>query len=237
MSEAGTREQLLDLLEELGAIQGVRGALIATSDGAMAAGARSGLPAAVANDVAKTVRRMTVASETVGVPLRELLINFGPARMMVIPLTEDATVVALLERDTAVAPVRALVGVQADALRELLTAHSSGAFDAPMSQETEDEISRIMSGELAPVLARIRDQFAEQYVRTGHDAVRAESVVREQLREWLLCCNPSPYTFPLLIDGLAQTMSERGNERPSFMSDVQNAMRNSRLWSGKAAPR
>ncbi|MBX7084637.1 MAG: hypothetical protein K1X88_35865 [Nannocystaceae bacterium] len=235
MSEAGTREQLLDLLEELGAIQGVRGALIATSDGAMAAGARSGLPAAVANDVAKTVRRMTVASETVGVPLRELLINFGPARMMVIPLTEDATVVALLERDTAVAPVRALVGVQADALRELLTAHSSGAFDAPMSQETEDEISRIMSGELAPVLARIRDQFAEQYVRTGHDAVRAESVVREQLREWLLCCNPSAYTLPLLADGLGQLLDEHPLARGAFMEAVQNTIRLAQGEGGAAA--
>ncbi|MFO0637142.1 MAG: hypothetical protein U0168_30315 [Nannocystaceae bacterium] len=235
MSEGGTREQLLDLLEELGAIQGVRGALIATSDGAMAAGARSGLPAAVANDVAKTVRRMTVASETVGVPLRELLINFGPARMMVIPLTEDATVVALLERDTAVAPVRALVGVQADALRELLTAHSSGAFDAPMSQETEDEISRIMSGELAPVLARIRDQFAEQYVRTGHDAVRAESVVREQLREWLLCCNPSAYTLPLLADGLGQLLDEHPLARGAFMEAVQNTIRLAQGEGGAAA--
>jgi predicted regulator of Ras-like GTPase activity (Roadblock/LC7/MglB family) len=221
----GTREQLLDLLEELGAIQGVRGALIATADGAMAAGARSGLPAVVANDVAKTVRRMTVASETVGVPLRELLINFGPARMIVIPLTEDATVVALLERDTAVSPVRSLIAVQVDALRELLTAHGDEAFEAPMSQETEDEISRIMSGDLAKVLARIRDQFSEQYERTGHDAVRAESVVREQLREWLLCCNPSAYTLPLLADGLGQLLDDHPVERGAFMEAAHDTIR------------
>lgn len=221
----GTREQLLDLLEELGAIQGVRGALIATADGAMAAGARSGLPSAVANDVAKTVRRMTVASETVGVPLKELLINFGPARMMVIPLTEDATVVALLERDTAVSPVRSLIDVQVDALRDLLAAHHGVVFDAPMSEETEDEISRIMSGDLAPVLARIRDQFSEQYMRTGHDATRADSVMREQLREWLLCCNPSAYTLPLLADGLGQLLDEFPVERGSFMESVHNTIR------------
>ena len=74
MTVSDAREQLLDLLEELGAIQGVRGALIATTDGALAGGARSGLASSVANDVAKTVRRMTVASSTVGVPLQELLI-------------------------------------------------------------------------------------------------------------------------------------------------------------------
>ncbi len=224
MSE-GTREQLLDLLEELGAVAGVRGALIATADGAMAAGARSGLPAVVANDVAKTVRRMTVASETVGVPLRELLINFGPARMMVIPLTEDATVVALLERDTAVSPVRSLIAVQVDALRLLLSAHGDDAFEPPMSPETEDEISKIMSGELAPVLARLRDQFAEHYAVTGHDGVRAASVVSEQLREWLLCCNPSVYTLPLLADGLGQLLDEHPVQRGDFMEAAHQTIR------------
>lgn len=220
-----TREQLLDLLEELGAIQGVRGAMIATSDGAMAAGARSGLPTAIANDVAKTVRRMTVASETVGVPLRELLINFGPARMMVIPLTEDATVVALLERDTAVSPVRSLIAIQVDALRQLLEAHVDDEFTTPLSQETEDEISRIMSGELAPALQRIREQFAEQYQRLGHEPARADVVVREQLREWLLCCNPSPYTLPLLADGLGQLLDDHPTQRGAFMEAVQGTIR------------
>lgn len=222
---SGTRDQLLDLLEELGAIQGVRGALISTADGAMAAGARSGLPSAVANDVAKTVRRMTVASETVGIPLQELLINFGPARMMVIPLTEDATVVALLERDTAVSPVRSLIAVQVDALRELLAAHGTAQLDPQMSEETEDEISRIMSGNLAPTLERLRGQFTDHYMRTGHDAVRADSAMREQVREWLLCCNPSAYTLPLLADGLGQLLDDHPRERSAFMEDAHVTIR------------
>jgi len=221
----GSREQLLDLLEELGAIQGVRGALIATADGAMAAGARSGLPAAVANDIAKTVRRMTVASETVGVPLRELLINFGAARMMVIPLTEDATVVALLERDTAVTPVRSLIEVQVDALRRLLADNDDDPFALPLSEETADEITRIMTGSLGPTLARIRGQFAEHYTRVGHEVGEADMVVRDQLREWLLCCNPSPYTLPLLADGLGQLFDQHPQERGAFMEAVQNTIR------------
>ena len=112
-----TKEQLLELLEELGAVPGVRAALIATAEGAIASSGSTAMPMETANDVAKTIRRMTVASATVGVPLQDLLINFGPARMMVVPVTEDATVVGLLERDTAVAPVRRVLGLQLDSLR------------------------------------------------------------------------------------------------------------------------
>jgi predicted regulator of Ras-like GTPase activity (Roadblock/LC7/MglB family) len=193
------RQQLLELLEDLGAIQGVRGAIIATADGALASGSRSGLPAVTANDVAKTVRRMTVASATVGVPLQELLINFGAARMMVIPLREDATVVVLLERDTAVAPVRNLLNVQLGELRQLLDAQGAGDGEAPEGDEVEDEIGRIMRGELGPVLDRIAHQFSIYVGRAGKSREEAAELMREQLREWLLCCNPSPYKMGILL--------------------------------------
>lgn len=220
------RAQLLELLEDLGAIQGVRGAIIATADGALASGSRSGLPAVTANDVAKTVRRMTVASATVGVPLQELLINFGAARMMVIPLRDDATVVVLLERDTAVAPVRNLLNVQLGELRELLDAKGNTDGDAPDDDEVEDEIGRIMRGELGPVLDRIAHQFSIYVGRAGKSREEASELMREQLREWLLCCNPSPYTLPLLVDGLGLTLTDSPTARGEFMEVVQNTIRN-----------
>ncbi len=226
MTVQDAREQLLDLLEELGAIQGVRGAVIATADGALASGARSGLPAVTANDVAKTVRRMTVASATVGVPLQELLINFGAARMMVIPLREDATVVVLLERDIAVAPVRNLLSEQLGELRSLLDAQGHLDDDVQEGDEVEDEIARIMRGELGPVLDRIAHQFSIYVGRAGKSREEAGELMREQLREWLLCCNPSPYTLPLLIDGLGQTLHDAPTARAEFMEVVQNTIRN-----------
>lgn len=220
------RTQLLELLEDLGAIQGVRGAIIATADGALASGSRSGLPAVTANDVAKTVRRMTVASATVGVPLQELLINFGAARMMVIPLRDDATVVVLLERDTAVAPVRNLLNVQLGELRQLLDAQGAQDGETPEGDEVEDEIGRIMRGELGPVLDRIAHQFSIYVGRAGKSREEAGELMREQLREWLLCCNPSPYTLPLLVDGLGLTLTDSPTARGEFMEVVQNTIRN-----------
>lgn len=225
MTVHDAREQLLDLLEELGAIQGVRGAMIATSDGALASGARSGLPSAMANDVSKTVRRMTVASSTVGVPLQELLINFGAARMMVIPLRDDATVVVLLERDTAVSPVRNLLAVQLSEIRELLDADPVRHAEEGPGDETLDEIARIMNGPLGPVIERISHQFSSYVARAGKSREESHDMVRDQMREWLLCCNPSPYTLPLLVDGLGQLLDDAPNERGEFMETVQSTIR------------
>ena len=56
----------------------------------------------------------------------------------------------------------------------------------------------------------------------------------EQLREWLNCCNPSAYTFPLLLDGLSQTLNEAPDLRSEFMGAVQDIMRGSQVWAGKA---
>jgi len=225
-------EQLLDLLVELRAIQGVRGAIIATAEGALASGARSGLPAVTANDVAKTVRRMTVASATVGVPLQELLINFGAARMMVTPLRDDATVVVLLERDTAIAPVRNLLNIQLAELRDLLDAQGQGDTEVHEGDEVEDEIGRIMGSELGPVLDRIAHQFSIYVGRAGKSREEAGELMREQLREWLLCCNPSPYTLPLLVDGLGLSLEDSPAARTEFMEVVQHTIRTAPVESG-----
>ncbi|MCX4247208.1 roadblock/LC7 domain-containing protein [Paraliomyxa miuraensis] len=220
--------QLLRLLEELGVVQGVRGAIIATADGALSGKGKNSLPEVTANDVAKTVRRMTVASATVGVPLQELLINFGAARMMVVPLRDDATVVVLLERDSAVSAVRNLLNAHLGEIRELLDAQGNDDDDdvAPEGDEVEDEIGRIMKGELGPVLDRIAHQYAIYVGRAGKSREEAGELMREQLREWLLCCNPSPYTLPLLVDGLGLTLNDSPTARGEFMEVVQNTIRN-----------
>ena len=236
---AEPNRQMVTLLEELDKLPGVRGSLVATVDGAYTAGDHSSFDSVTATDIAKTVRRMVVASATVGSPIEELLITFGAARMMIFPVREEATLTVMLERDSAGPAVRAVLR----ALLGGLKSPSSGATpDSSMSApspvpEPEDEVDRLMAGDLGPVLRDVQAVFTSYMLRGGKTNADAAQMMREQMREWLLCCNPSPYTFPLLIDGLAQTMSERGNERPSFMSDVQQAMRNSRLWAGRPGPR
>ena len=173
-SDAGA--QLLDLLEEIGAIQGVRGALIASIDGAFAEGARSGLEAAVALDVAKTVRRMTVASATVGAPLEELLINFGAARMLVVPIREDGTLVVLLERDAAVESARSLLRVQLDEIQGLLEAIGGGRAPRSEAPEPSDEIARVLASELGPVLVSY-SQPVSQTLKPGKDGARYRHVI------------------------------------------------------------
>ncbi len=227
---------VLDLLEELGAIPGVRGALLATATGAYADGRHSTLDPLVGNDVAKTVRRMVVASATVGTPLQELVINFGAARMMIVPVHEDATLSILLERDTATDAVRSLLDVERTRLRELLQAASapSPKSRAPTNSEGEDEVDVLLNGELGPVLAEIEKCFAGFAAKTGVTVDASHTIMREQLREWLTCCNPSAYTFPLLLDGLSQTLNQAPDLRSEFMSSVQEIMRTSQVWAGKA---
>jgi hypothetical protein len=233
---AAAQQDVLDLLEELGAIPGVRGALLATATGAYENGKHSTLDPLVAGDVAKTVRRMVVASSTVGTPLEELVINFGAARMMIVPVHDDATLTILLERDTATAAVRSLLEVERARLRELLTDGpvQSAPKRAAAKPEGEDEVDRLLSGDLGPVLADIERCFAKFAAKVGVTAGDAHQIMREQLREWLNCCNPSAYTFPLLLDGLSQTLNEAPDLRSEFMAAVQEIMRNSQVFAGKA---
>jgi predicted regulator of Ras-like GTPase activity (Roadblock/LC7/MglB family) len=227
---------VLDLLEELGAIPGVRGAVLATVTGAYAEGRHSTLDPLVANDAAKTVRRMVVASATVGTPLAKLVINFGAARILIVPVHEDATLAILLERDTATEAVRSLLDVERGRLRTLLEGGGASTVGQaiPRRPEGEDEVDRLLSGELGPVLADIEGCFARFAARTGVGGGEAHRMMRDQLREWLGCCNPSAYTFPLLLDGLSQTLNAAPDVRVDFMSAVQEIMRNSQVWAGRA---
>ena len=227
---------LVSLLEELDRLPGVRGSLVATVDGAYQASERGAFDNATATDIAKTVRRMVVASATVGSAIEELLITFGSARMMIVPVREEATLTIMLERDSATPLVRSTLQNRIGSLLQQLGS-GTGSGESSVSNnvvaEPEDEVDRLMSGELGPVLRDVQAVFTTYVVLGGRDSEEAGVLMREQMREWLLCCNPSPYTFPLLIDGLSQVLSDRQGERTTFMNDVQAAMRNSKLWAGK----
>ncbi len=222
------------MLQELAAIQGVRAALIATSEGALADGRGSGLDASVAHDVAKTVRRMVVASTTVGAPMEELSINFGNSRLMVIPVREDATLTILCERASAASAVRRLLDVELERLRSLLSSEDEEEEPEEVEAESDDEVDRLLAGELGPVLMRVQQVYGVHAQRLGVHQAQAHAQMREQLREWLLCCNPSPYTFPLLLDGLSQTLNASPDTRADFMTEVQQIMRGAQVWKGGA---
>lgn len=230
--------QLTTLLEELAHLHGVRGALIATAEGAFFHGEHAHFERSSANDIAKTVRRMVVASATVGAPLEELLINFGPARMMIVPVREEATLAIMLERDTATATVRALIRGYLQTISQLFDESSEDASDLHLSSsfasEHEDEVDALMAGELGPVLQEIQTRFIHYAEKLGQSYLQAQATMREQAREWLLCCNPSPYTFPLLLDGLAQTISAEA-ERQMFIHDVQQILQNAKIWAASKA--
>lgn len=219
---------LAEMVEELAAISGVRGAMIATVDGALGDGRWAGVDPALANDVAKTVRRMVVASSTVGAPLEELAIDFGGAQMLIVPLRDDSTLVILLERGKARDAVRSLLAIELNRVRRLISdddleIEGSGRFD--QDREVDDEVDGLLEGELGGTLQRIEDCFTRHAQRTGVTLLEAHQQMREQLREWLLCCNPSPYTFPLLLDGLAQTLNADPGVRADFTTEVQVIMR------------
>lgn len=226
------RDQLLDRLDEVRGVQGVRGALVATSRGAFAQGARSGLAPEVASDVAKTLRRMTVASATIGRPLEEVQINFGAARLLAIPLREDAVLAVLMERDAAIVAVRNLVRLQLDEICELLAVSSA---DHEVAPDRRDDVERILQGELGGALEELRQRLA---ARLGGEtpAGAADQILREQIRKWLSYCNPSPYTLPLLVEGVAEALSDAPQERKAFLTEVQASLKEkrNRAMSAKA---
>jgi predicted regulator of Ras-like GTPase activity (Roadblock/LC7/MglB family) len=230
---------ILDALQSIAKLKGARGGLIATGDGAFSDGRHSTLEMTVANDVAKTVRRMVVASTTVGAPLEELVINLGAARMMVTPIDDDATLVVLLDRDTASRPMRDALAPIMETLRGFNSpgdvSGGSAVHPPPSAFDGDDEIAELVGGELGPALHKIENSFAGSVRRIGGDSMRAADVMREQLREWLLCCNPSPYTLPLLLDGLSQTLNEDPQVRIEFMNEMQQILKDSGVWQGTSA--
>ncbi|NVB38136.1 roadblock/LC7 domain-containing protein [Pseudenhygromyxa sp. WMMC2535] len=215
------KDQLLQLLQEIVGVEGVRGAMIASADGPVGGVEYSHLQPAVAADVTKTVRRMVVASTTANAPLRELLINFGGSRMMIRPYDEDATLVVVLERGAQTSPLRALLDIEL----EQLSRAAEPSLEAFGVHEGDDEVSQLLASSLGPALLEIEAVYASFRQRVGLGPEHAREAMHEQIREWLLCCNPSTYTLPLLLDGLSETMTDDPAGRSAFVGEVQGILR------------
>jgi predicted regulator of Ras-like GTPase activity (Roadblock/LC7/MglB family) len=133
---------LVSLLEELDRLPGVRGSLVATVDGAYQASERGAFDHATATDIAKTVRRMVVASATVGSAIEELLITFGSARMMIVPVREEATLTIMLERDSATPLVRNSSSPASAALRQSLGQNGGAGESRPPTRSSASPRTR-----------------------------------------------------------------------------------------------
>ena len=213
---------VLPLLQEICTVAGVRGAMLATAEGTVGAAEHAHLQPGVAIDVGKTVRRLVVASTTANSPLRELLINFGPSRMMLRPLGEDVLVI-LLDRDAETQPIRSMLDTEiarrARGLRGETEVVDVGVGDA------DEEVGELLRSSLGPVLREIEGVYHNYRKNRGLKQADTRKVMHEQIKEWLLCCNPSNYTLPLLLDGLSETMVDDAKSRSGFVSDVQGILR------------
>lgn len=213
----------LELLQGVTGLGGVRGAMMATVDGPIGAAEYAHLQPAVASDVAKTVRRLAVASTTANSPLRELLINFGPMRMMLRPMSEDVLVV-LLDRDGDTQPIRERIDIEHGRMMRVLHGEPDLGLAVGV-HETDDEVGELLASPLGPVLREIEGVYHNYRRRRGLTPAQARADMHEQIREWLLCCNPSNYTLPLLLDGLSETMSDDPGGRNGFVGEVQGILR------------
>ena len=219
--------EVLELLKEIASVEGVRGAMLATAKGPIGAAEYAHLSPAVAGDVVKTVRRIAVASTTANAPLRELLINFGPSRMMLRPLGEDVLVV-LLERETHTSPIRSLLDLE---IARITRAMRGEPVEQPMAafglDDADDDIGQLLASPLGPVLRELEAVYHNYRKLAGFDQGQTRSIMHDQMREWLLCCNPSNYTLPLLLDGLSETMVDDPGNRNRFVGDAQGILRKS----------
>jgi predicted regulator of Ras-like GTPase activity (Roadblock/LC7/MglB family) len=215
--------EVIELLQEITAVEGVRGAMLATAKGPVGAVEHGHLSLAVASDVSKTVRRLVVASTTANAPLRELLINFGPSRMMLRPFGEDVLVV-LLEREVETGPVRMLLDLEIERMQRA----ERGEPEPPppaLIGEVDADIAELLTSPLGPILREIEGVYHNYRKRSGLDQNKTRGIMHEQMREWLLCCNPSNYTLPLLLDGLSETMVDDPPNRNRFVGEAQGILR------------
>jgi hypothetical protein len=216
--------EVLELLQEITALEGVRGAMLATAKGPVGAVEHAHLALAVASDVSKTVRRLVVASTTANSPLRELLINFGPSRMMLRPFGEDVLVV-LLEREVETGPVRQLIDLEVERMARAARGEPEPTVAVGPLGEGDDDIGELLASPLGPILREIEAVYHNYRKRGGLDQAKTRAIMHEQMREWLLCCNPSNYTLPLLLDGLSETMVDDPPNRNRFVGEAQGILR------------
>ncbi len=219
-------------LAELAAHRSVRAALVVRDGRPVSIAADGGLSGQALLDLAKTVRRMQLASATVGAAFDEVCISLAGVRLLVRALDANGAVVLLLRRGADVAAVRADLGRRfAYLVREERHRRPdpevTAAVDSP-----EDEARRLWDGPLGPLLVRVRNAFSAR-VAGADDPVDIDAVFDEQLREWLLCCSPSARTFPLLLDGLSGAVAGAGGSPRAFKEAVQKILDEMGPWPGE----
>ena len=220
-------------LAELRGLRGVRAAMLVRDGRVVLEADGSRLEADAATDIAKTVRRMQLASATVGAGFDEVCISLAGVRLLVRAVGSGGAVVLLLRRGADLQAVRTHLGrvlpVLARAEAEAGVGAAPEASAGARVESAEDEAQRLWHGPLRPILERVRDCYSA-YVPASKDRGQAHAAFQEQLREWLLCCSPSSYTFPLLLDGLAQTLDDRPGVRRRFKEDVQKIVTDAAPW-------
>lgn len=221
-------------LAELRGLRGVRAAMLVRDGTVVLEAEGAGLGPEASKDIAKTVRRMQLASSTVGAGFDEVCISLAGIRLLVRAVGSAGAVVLLLRRGADLQAVRSHLGRVLPALARAeveAVAQAGGAGPAATApvESAEDEAERLWRGPLRPILERVRECYVT-YVPEAMERDEAHRVFQQQLREWLLCCNPSSYTFPLLLDGLAQTLDERPGVRRKFKEDVQQVVTDAGPW-------
>ncbi len=208
---------------DLSALEGVQAAIVSLASVSFV-GEHSQLGQAVAEDLGKTVRRMTIASTTVGAPLHDLVVNFGASRMFVRPVSDSVSVIVLMLGDHLVDDIRARVDARVTDLAQAVELSGLSPLPSDPRSESEREIDRVREGPLGALLNAVEQKFTVHVSRLGHSSKAASDLIAEQLRQWLMCCNPSPYTLPLLVDSLAQLLAEDTQIRSEFLADVRRSM-------------
>ena len=225
---------LTRILRRIASVHGVRGVLIATFDGALANGEHSGMETRLAHDVAKTIRRMVVASSTVGAPVEEMIVTFGPARLLVVPLRENATLAVFVDGPVVIAAVRPLLRVEVERLREVVVSPSASMTTMSRAaistdEEADDDLERLLQTPLGPFVRRIEASYVRHATAGRCHATPSVSVatVRDQIREWMHYCTPSSYTLPLLLDGLSRTLDGNPRVRAAFAAEMEGVVKGS----------
>jgi hypothetical protein len=144
--------------------------------------------------------------------------------MMLRPLGEDVLVV-LLERDVDTGPVRTLLDLELERIGRVMRGEPEEPMAAFGLDDADDDIGELLGSPLGPVLREIEAVFHSYRKQRGHAQAQTRVVMHEQMREWLLCCNPSNYTLPLLLDGLSETMLDDLAGRDRFVGEVQTILR------------
>jgi len=227
--------RVLDLLDSFASINGVRGSLVATDKGAVGGTLPSGLDKAHADDLARTVRRMVLGSISSSSPLAEMVVSFGAIQMYVRPIAKSSTLVVLYEGIQARTEIQNAAPKFCAQFLELFKTkpkrEQSSTSSTIRHQQEASEIEFLKQGKLGLVIQKVETCFRDHQKRHGVSNDAAGRKFADCLNEWTCFSDPSPYSFPLLLDSLSQAVSQDQDVRTLFAEEVQQIMHESNLWA------